>query len=87
MNKVAVIALVGALAGASLAGCTRAEHGAAVGATAGAAVGAVATRSVGGAAVGAGAGALAGYFLGKNSYRCEKTNIFGRKYIGWCIRP
>ncbi len=75
------------LAGASLAGCTRAENGAAIGAGAGAAVGAVATRSVGGAAVGAGVGTLAGYFIGKNSYRCQKVNIFGQPYWGWCIKP
>ena len=88
MRKAAAVALAGALALASLSGCTatRAEKGALIGGATGAAVGAVATRSVGGAAVGAGIGALAGYVIGKNSYRCQKVNIFGQPYWGTCFR-
>ncbi len=89
MIKITAIALAGALALSSLSGCyaTRAEKGALVGAGTGAAVGAIATRTVGGAAVGAGVGALAGYIIGKNSYPCQKVNIFGQPYTGTCIRP
>jgi hypothetical protein len=88
MRKFVVLALAGALALPSLSGCygTRAENGAVIGGATGAAVGAVATRSVGGAAVGAGIGAITGYLLGKNSYRCQKVNIFGEPYWGTCFR-
>ena len=88
MGKFAGFALAAALALSSLSGCyaTRAEKGALIGGATGAAVGAVATRSVGGAAVGAGIGALTGYVLGKNSYRCQKINIFGQPYWGTCFR-
>jgi hypothetical protein len=88
MKNVAAIAIAGALAVSSLSGCamTRAEQGAVIGAGTGAAVGAVATRSVGGAAVGAGIGGLAGYLIGRNSYRCQKVNIFGQPYWGTCLR-
>jgi hypothetical protein len=89
MMKVTALALTGALALSTLSGCyaTRAEKGALIGAGTGAAVGAVATRTVGGAAVGAGVGALAGYLIGRNTYPCQKINIFGQPYTGTCIRP
>jgi hypothetical protein len=88
MNKAAALAIAGALALSTLSGCyaTRAEKGALIGAGTGAAVGAVATRSVGGAAVGAGIGGLAGYLIGRNSYPCQKVNIFGQPYTGTCLR-
>jgi hypothetical protein len=41
---------------------------------------------VGGAVVGAGVGTLAGYLVGKNSYRCQKRNIFGTLYWGTCLK-
>ena len=89
MIKITAIAVAAALAMASLSGCyaTRAEKGALIGAGTGAAVGAIATRTVGGAAVGAGIGGLAGYLIGRNSYPCQKINIFGQPYTGTCIRP
>lgn len=88
MKNIAVFALVGALGLTSLSGCmaTRAENGALIGGATGAAVGAVATRSVGGAVVGGGIGAIAGYLIGKNSYRCQKVNIFNETYWGTCFR-
>lgn len=88
--KTIAIVLAGAMAMSSLAGCSwtpRTEKGALVGGATGAAVGAIATRSVGGAALGAGVGALAGYALAKNTYRCQKVNIFGQPYWGTCIKP
>jgi len=87
MRKYAAFALAGALALTSLSGCTtKTENGALLGGAIGAGVGAVTTHSVGGAAVGAGIGALSGYFLAKNSYRCQKRNLFGDLYWGWCLR-
>lgn len=89
MHRLASIMVVGALVTAGLSGCTwtpRTERGTAVGAATGAVVGAVATKSVGGTAAGAGIGALTGYFLSKNSYRCQKINIFGQPYQGWCLK-
>lgn len=88
MSKVTALAIAGALALSSLSGCyaTRAEKGALIGAGAGAAVGAVATNSVGGAVAGAGIGAITGYLLGRESYRCQKVNIFGEPYWGTCFR-
>lgn len=88
MSKAAAFAIAGAIVLSSLSGCyaTRAEKGALIGAGTGAAVGAVATRSVGGAAVGAGIGALTGYVVGRNSYPCQKVNIFGQPYTGTCLR-
>jgi hypothetical protein len=90
MKKIATLAVAGGLVMASLSGCSwtpKTEKGALIGAGTGAVVGGLATRSVGGAAVGAGVGALAGYAISKNSYRCQKRNIFGQLYWGWCIKP
>jgi hypothetical protein len=88
MSKLAALAIAGAIALSSLSGCyaTRAEKGALIGAGTGAAVGAVATNSVGGAVAGAGIGAITGYLLGRESYRCQKVNIFGEPYWGTCFR-
>jgi hypothetical protein len=88
MSKLAALAIAGAVALSSLSGCyaTRAEQGALIGAGTGAAVGAVATNSVGGAVAGAGIGAITGYLLGRESYRCQKVNIFGEPYWGTCFR-
>jgi hypothetical protein len=86
MRKFAAFALAGALALSSLAGCSQTERATVFGGAVGAGVGAVATHSAGGTVVGAGIGALTGYFLAKNSYRCQKRNIFGDLYWGWCLK-
>jgi hypothetical protein len=89
MSKFAAIALAGVIAAASLSGCSwtpREQNSALVGGAVGAGVGALATHSVGGAVVGAGVGTVAGYLVGKNSYRCQKRNMFGTLYWGTCFR-
>ncbi len=88
MSKIMAMGIAAAIALSSLSGCyaTRAEKGALIGAGTGAAIGAVATRSVGGAVAGAGIGAISGYLLGRESYRCQKINIFGEPYWGTCFR-
>ena len=89
MNRIAAIGIAGAIAMSSLSGCcatNRAEPGALIGAGAGAAVGAIATGTVGGAAAGAGIGAITGYLLGRETYRCQKINVFGDPYWGTCLR-
>ena len=88
MNKMMALGLAGGIALSSLSGCyaTRAEQGALLGAGTGAAIGAVATKSVGGAVAGAGIGAITGYLLGRESYRCQRINIFGEPYWGTCFR-
>ena len=86
MRKFPAFALAGALALSSLAGCTQTERGAVFGAGVGAGVGALATHNAGGTLVGAGLGALTGAFLAQNSYRCQKRNIFGDLYWGWCLK-
>jgi hypothetical protein len=87
MKRLTVLAMAGALALGTLAGCTPREHQAtAIGAAGGAAAGAVASRSVGGMLVGSGIGAAAGYAFARNTVRCQKRNIFGQLYWGWCLR-
>lgn len=87
MRKFAAVALVSALALGSASACTpKTTQGTVIGGATGAAVGAIATKSVGGAVVGGGIGAATGYFIAKNSYRCQKRNIFGQLYWGWCLR-
>jgi Glycine zipper len=85
--KAATAALACMLGAAALSGCmdTRAQRGAVIGGAAGATVGAIASKTVGGAIIGGAAGAAAGYVIGKNTYRCWRTNIFGQRYLGWCI--
>ncbi|WP_421726539.1 glycine zipper domain-containing protein [Bauldia sp.] len=87
MRRAATAALVCMIGAAAVSGCmaTRAERLAVVGGATGATVGAVASKSVGGAVIGGTAGAVAGYAIGKNTYRCWRTNIFGKRYRGWCI--
>lgn len=84
--KTMAIALAGLLAVSSLAGCTttRAERGALIGGAGGAAVGALASGTAGGALIGGAVGATAGYVVGKNTYPCWKTNMFGQRYKGSC---
>ncbi len=89
MRKLAAVALVGAFVLSGASGCTwtpKTTQGAVVGGAAGAVVGAAATKSAGGALVGGGLGAATGYYIAKNSYRCQKRNIFGQLYWGWCLR-
>jgi YMGG-like Gly-zipper len=89
MRKVVAYAVIGVLAAGSLGGCSwtpKTEKGALVGGATGAVIGGVATKSVAGAAVGGGLGAVTGYYLAKNSYRCQKVNIFGQPYWGWCLK-
>ena len=73
---------------ASLSGCmnTRAGRGAAVGGTIGAVAGGLGSHSLGGVLVGGAIGAGAGYVIGKHSYSCRKTGIFGQHYWGTCLR-
>ena len=86
--KVTAAVVACAIAAASLSGCagTRAERGAVVGGLTGAAIGGIATGNVGGAIIGGAVGAGAGYVIGKNSYACWRTNIFGQRYKGTCLR-
>ncbi len=87
--KTRTLALVATLAGATmLSGCltTPQGKGAVVGGAIGTAVGGIASGSLGGALVGGAIGAGAGYVVGKHTYKCERVNIFGQKYIGTCIR-
>ncbi|MCB1494519.1 MAG: hypothetical protein KDJ86_01935 [Bauldia sp.] len=86
--KATTLALALMMSAAALSGCTttRAERGAVIGGAGGAAVGALATGTLGGAAIGGAAGAAAGYVIGKHSYSCWRTNIFGKRYKGTCLR-
>jgi hypothetical protein len=87
MKRIASIAAAGLLA-ISLAGCSgdRVTDSTLTGAGIGAAIGGLSTGRLGGAAVGGAVGAGAGYIWGKHSYRCQKRNIFGQVYWGWCLR-
>lgn len=87
--KFATVVLVSTLAASTmLSGCltTPAGQGAVIGGAAGTAVGAIASGTVGGAVVGGAIGAGAGYLIGKHSYKCQRVNMFGQKYIGTCWR-
>lgn len=85
--KIATAALTCMLGAAALSGCanTRTERATLIGGATGATIGAVASKSVGGAVVGGAIGAGTGYLVAKNTYRCWRTNIFGKRYQGWCI--
>jgi len=87
--KIATVALVCTLGAATmLSGCltTPQGKGAVVGGAIGTAVGGIASGSLGGALVGGAIGAGAGYVVGKHTYKCQRVNMFGQKYIGTCIR-
>lgn len=87
--KIATAVLVSTLAASTmLSGCltTPAGKGAVIGGAAGTAVGAIASGTVGGAVVGGAIGAGAGYLIGKHSYKCQRVNMFGQKYVGTCWR-
>lgn len=78
-KTIAVLAVVGALAG-----CTTAEQTATVGAAAGGAIGAATSGTLGGAAIGAFIGGVGGYLLGRASdgtcrYRRPNGTIFYAK--------
>ncbi|MEO8666878.1 MAG: YMGG-like glycine zipper-containing protein [Bauldia sp.] len=86
MKRITSIAAAGLLA-ASLAGCAsdRVSNSTLTGAGIGAAIGGLSTGRLGGAAVGGAVGAGAGYLWGNHSYRCQKRNLFGQVYWGWCL--
>jgi hypothetical protein len=87
--KIATAVLVCTLgASTMLSGCltTPEGKGAVIGGAAGTAVGAIASGTVGGAIVGGAVGAGAGYLIGRHTYRCERVNMFGQKYLGTCWR-
>jgi outer membrane lipoprotein SlyB len=73
--------LIAAPLGCATKGQTAALFGTGIGALAGAAIGDSAGALIGGA-VGAGAG----YLIGRHTYRCERVNMFGQKYLGTCWR-
>ena len=89
MRNLATVALIGVLGVSVLSACTwtpRTKSAAVVGGTAGAAVGALTTHTAGGAVIGAGVGAATGYVLANNFYRCQKVNMRGQPYWGWCVK-
>jgi hypothetical protein len=71
---------------ALVAGCTTAEHDAAVGAGVGATIGAIATGKPGGALIGALAGGATGVLLGAATHKgeCRYRNKKGHIYIAPC---
>jgi predicted small secreted protein len=87
MKRIAIVSVALLMAAASLSGCmnTRAGRGAAVGGTIGAVAGGLGSHSLGGALVGGAIGAGAGYVIGKHSYSCRKTGLFGNTYWGTCL--
>jgi len=87
MKRITVVTMAGLLA-LSVAGCStpRETNATLIGGGVGAAVGGLATHSVGGAVVGGAIGAGTGYIAAKSTYRCRKTNIFGQRYWGWCLK-
>ena len=87
MKLVAAVAMAGMLA-FGVAGCTpREATGTAIGGAVGAGTGAlIAGNAATGAAVGGLVGAGAGYLITRNTYRCWKTNVFGHRYRGWCLK-
>ncbi|MCI5075143.1 glycine zipper domain-containing protein [Oricola sp.] len=79
-KTIAVLAVVGALAG-----CTTAEQSATVGAAAGGAIGAAVTGDLGGAAIGAFIGGVGGYLLGKEADgRCRYRRPNGQIFYAAC---
>lgn len=76
---------VGGFSDVAFAHDRKATRSAVIGGVAGATIGAIVSKSVGGALVGGAIGAVGGYFVGKHSYRCWRTNIFGQQYRGWCL--
>lgn len=72
----------------AIAGCTRTEEGAVIGAVAGGAVGA-AVGDTRGAIAGAALGGVAGALIGRASERpghCYYRDGYGRRYIAECPR-
>ena len=83
MKKILVIALV-ALA---VAGCTRTQQGASIGAASGAVIGGLATGSTEGALIGAAIGGAAGAVIGRvseGSDDCYYRDANGRRYTARC---
>ncbi|WP_223477322.1 hypothetical protein [Oricola indica] len=79
-KSIAVLAVIG-----SLAGCTTAEQTATGGALIGGAIGAATTGKIGGAAIGAFIGGVGGYLLGRSSNgQCRYQRPDGSVFIAAC---
>ena len=88
-RKIMKKALVLALIGLSLAGCTQTEKGAGIGAVSGAIIGGAITGDVRGAAVGAAIGGVSGAVIGSvadQPGQCYYRDRYGRRYIDDCPR-
>lgn len=82
-------ALILAMAGLMLAGCTQTEKGATAGAIGGAIIGGAVSNSWRGAAVGAAIGGATGAVLGavtEQPGQCYYRDRYGRRYIDSCPR-
>jgi hypothetical protein len=82
-------ALMLALIGLSVAGCTQTEKGAGIGAVSGAIIGGAITGDVRGAAVGAAIGGVSGAVIGSvadQPGQCYYRDRYGRRYIDDCPR-
>ncbi|PZU23176.1 MAG: hypothetical protein DI589_08290 [Shinella sp.] len=80
-------ALILAMAGLMLAGCTQTEKGATIGAASGAIIGGAVSNSWRGAAIGAAIGGATGAVLGRVSEQpgqCYYRDRYGRRYIDSC---
>ena len=80
-------ALILAMAGLMLAGCTQTEKGAGIGAVSGAIIGGAITGDVRGAAVGAAIGGVSGAVLGsvaEQPGQCYYRDRYGRRYEARC---
>ncbi|MFM2282328.1 MAG: hypothetical protein RLZZ444_4559 [Pseudomonadota bacterium] len=73
------------LAGLAVAGCTRTEQSATLGAASGAVIGGVLTNNVRGAALGAVVGGVLGAVAAQPG-QCYYRDRFGRRYIDSCPR-
>jgi hypothetical protein len=73
------------LAGLAVAGCTRTEKAATLGAASGAVIGGVLTNNVRGAALGAALGGVLGAVAAQPG-QCYYRDRFGRRYIDNCPR-
>jgi hypothetical protein len=88
-RKIMKKALVLALIGLSVAGCTQTEKGAAIGAASGAIIGGAITGDVRGAAVGAAIGGVSGAVIGNvadQPGQCYYRDRYGRRYVDDCPR-
>jgi uncharacterized protein YcfJ len=79
-------AIIFAIAGLTLAGCTQTEKGASIGAVSGAVIGGAVTGNVRGAAVGAAIGGVGGALIGNASEPgyCYYRDQYGQRYTARC---